>query len=448
MQETFPSKEGFFRFGPGSICYGSYHRQAPSVNSKESLRDALSEIIIENGMVSLPFYPAQVFSNLSHEAYVSDWRQGPMSALSHIYYWLRPILPVGVRRHLQKIYLKDWKTLQFPRWPVDCSLDHMMEELLLLSLRASGEDRIPFIWFWPDGSSSSAVMTHDVETQTGYDFCSTLMDVDDTYGIKSSFQVIPEERYTVHPEVLGEIRKRGFEICVHDLNHDGHLYKHRDQFLRRVTRINAHGKEFGAQGFRAAVLYRKQLWYDALDFSFDMSVPNVAHLDPQRGGCCTVMPYFFENGFLEIPVTTIQDYSLFNIMRDYSISLWKQQTEIIMGMHGCMSFIAHPDYLQQPQEMVVYKELLAYLNQLRRENDVWITTPGEINRWWRQRAAMRLVQKNRAWHIEGDGSERARTGFASEENGRIKFSVENSTPYQSHFNGAVPNSTGSPTILS
>ena len=26
----------------------------------------------------------------------------------------------------------------------------------------------------------------------------------------------------------------------------------------------------------------------ALKFSFDMSVPNVATYDPQRGGCCTV----------------------------------------------------------------------------------------------------------------------------------------------------------------
>ena len=85
-----------------------------------------------------------------------------------------------------------------------------------------------------------------------------------------------------------------------------------------------------AKGFRAGVLYRKQLWYDALDFEYDMSVPNVAHLDPQRGGCCTVMPYFLGN-LLELPVTTTQDYCLFNILNDYSINLWERQIETHYG---------------------------------------------------------------------------------------------------------------------
>ena len=72
------------------------------------------------------------------------------------------------------------------------------------------------------------------------------------------------------------------------------------------------------------MLYRKQSWFDALDFAYDMSVPNVAHLDPQRGGCCTVMPYFIGD-MLELPVTMTQDYMMFHILKDYSIGLWKQQ---------------------------------------------------------------------------------------------------------------------------
>jgi len=83
--------------------------------------------------------------------------------------------------------------------------------------------------------------------------------------------------------------------------------------MKRVARINAYGKEFGATGFRAGVLYRNQRWFDALDFEYDSSVPNVAHLDPQRGGCCTVMPYFVGK-MLELPVTMTQDYTLFHIL--------------------------------------------------------------------------------------------------------------------------------------
>jgi hypothetical protein len=323
------------------------------------------------------------------------------------------------------LYLSNWKKLKFPAWPVDCSVDNLQEQLMLLSLRASGAERIPFIWFWPDASSSCAVMTHDVETQSGCEFAPTLMDIDDAFGVKASFQVIPEERYQVRRELLEEIRRRGFEICVHDLNHDGHLYKNREQFLKRAARINAYRKEFGADGFRAAVLYRKQLWYDALKFSFDMSVPNVAHLDPQRGGCCTVMPYFLGD-MLEIPVTTTQDYSLFNILKDYSIDLWRQQIEIIMPKHGCMSFIVHPEYVKAARAQNVYKELLAYLDFLRKSKDLWIATPGEVNRWWRERAAMALVEKDSGWRIEGPGSERARIAYATEEAGHLVFTLEDS----------------------
>ena len=428
--ETHSAASGYFCFGKDSTCFGSFHANQASSVPVESLHDAFPEVVIENGKVFLPFNPSQVVENLHHEIYVGEWRQGLLSTLSRVYYFLRPTLPVPVRRHLQMLYLKDWKKISFPSWPVDCSVDNLMGQLMLLSLRASGVERIPFIWFWPDAHSSCAIMTHDVETMAGYDFCPTLMDVDDAFDIKASFQIIPEERYAVRPETLADVRRRGFEICIHDLNHDGHLYKNREQFLERAAKINAYGKEFGAEGFRAAVLYRKQVWYDALEFSYDMSVPNVAHLDPQRGGCCTVMPYFL-NEILEIPVTTVQDYSLYNILRDYSISLWKQQAKIIMDKHGCVSFIVHPDYVQHPRQLSVYKELLTYLNQLRQDNDVWITTPGEVNRWWRQRAAMRLVETDHGWRIEGKGSERAHIGYASEEEGRLVLSLEGSSRHQS-----------------
>ncbi len=90
-------------------------------------------------------------------------------------------------------------------------------------------------------------------------------------------------------------------------------------------------------------MYREQEWFDAFDFSYDMSVPNVAHLEPQRGGCCTVMPYFIGT-ILELPLTTTQDYSLFHILGDYSIASWKRQLARSWRQRPGQ-FIAHPDYL-------------------------------------------------------------------------------------------------------
>jgi hypothetical protein len=76
------------------------------------------------------------------------------------------------------------------------------------------------------------------------------MDLNDSFGIKSSFQIVPEERYAVSPSFLENIRSRGFEIDIHDLNHDGLLYSDRTEFLRRAERINRYAHQFGALGFR------------------------------------------------------------------------------------------------------------------------------------------------------------------------------------------------------
>jgi len=235
--------------------------------------------------------------------------------------------------------------------------------------------------------------------------------------------VVPERRYDVPSSFLDEIRNRGFEVNVQDLNHDGLLFRDRDQFLARVPKINAYGRQWGARGFRAAVLYRRQEWFDALEFSYDMSVPNVAHLDPQRGGCCTVMPYFVGK-VLELPVTTTQDYALFHLLNDYSIDLWKRQIDLIVERHGLISFIIHPDYITAPRPQRTYEVLLAYLAQLRGERNLWMPTPGEVDQWWRQRTEMRLVADGDSWRIEGPGKERARIAYASEEDGRLVLSLQ------------------------
>jgi len=414
---------GYFSFGEDVTCFGSCYGCVPEPGVCGALPDASGKSWMDAEGVCLPFDPMEAVDNLRHEAYTQEWRSGKTSLAAKLYYLVRPLLPVGVRKHLQKHHLRNWDKIAFPHWPVDTSVDDLLERLLLECVRCSGEKRIPLIWFWPEGKSSCALMTHDVEEAAGRDFCAKLMEIDDRYGIKGSYQVVPEERYTVTPEFLESVRAGGCEVLVHDLNHDGHLYKNREQFEERAVKINRYLKEYGAEGFRAGVLYRKQLWYDALECAYDMSVPNVAHLDPQRGGCCTVMPYFIGD-ILEIPVTTVQDYTLFHILNDYSTRIWRQQTEILLAKHGVMSFIVHPDYVTEQREQAVYEELLGHLAELRREKNVWITTPGEVNRWWRQRAAMRLVEEDGEWRIVGAGSERARLAWATEEAGKLKVSLE------------------------
>jgi hypothetical protein len=294
-------------------------------------------------------------------------------------------------------------------------------------METSGVKKLPFIWFWPNGANSSLIITHDVETSAGRDFTSQLMDLDDSYGIKSSFQVIPEKRYEVPDEYVREIKRRGFEFNVHDLNHDGHLYQERAEFLRRAQRINSYLHRYESQGFRAGSMYRNQDWYDAFDFSYDMSVPNVAHLEPLRGGCCTVMPYFIGK-VVELPLTMAQDYSLFHILRRYSIDLWKQQLALIQARNGMISFITHPDYLINKRARDIYASLLEYLRQMIVRDGMWAALPGDVNRWWRARSRMELVSRGNDWEIVGPEKEKARLAYAVLDGDRLIYELAGTSP--------------------
>jgi hypothetical protein len=416
---------GFFRFGADVVCYGECSSGVAADVQASADFDASKAMVIANSEIRLPFDISKIIDNLRIERYVGQSSSGRKGITQHalirqLYYSLRELLPVWMRRHLQKTYFRDWQSLQFPHWPVDFTVDLLHESLLRLAMIAQGSERIPFIWFWPEGAAGCVIMTHDVETAAGRDFSSSLMDIDLSHGFRASFQVVPEKRYEVPKGYVSEIRTRGFEFNIHDLNHDGQLFEEKDEFLRRAKKINEYAKRYNARGFRAGAMYRNLDWYDAFEFSYDMSVPNVAHFEPQRGGCCTVMPYFVGK-ILEIPLTTIQDYSLFHILDDYTIDLWKKQIDLIRQRNGLLSFITHPDYLIDRRCRRVYESLLAHLRQTADRERIWTTVPGELDRWWRARSEMKLVEDHRGWRIEGLESEHACIAYATLAGDRIIY---------------------------
>ena len=343
------------------------------------------------------------------------------------YYLIRPLLGVNIRRHFQRLAFSGWERRPFPRWPVDRTADQLHEVFLRGSMYQKCAAEVPFIWFWPEGYHACALLTHDVETSKGLQFCPTLMDLDDEAGIKSSFQLVPEQRYHVTEADLQRFQARGFEVNVHDLNHDGHLFRDHKTFARRITRINEYGKKFGALGFRAGALYRNQDWYDLLEFAYDMSVPNVAHLDPQRGGCCTIFPFFIGH-VLELPVTAIQDYSLFHVLRTYSVDLWREQMDEIFDHHGMMNVITHPDYLIETRARETYRQFLQLLKATSSSRHVWMARPRDVNAWWRQRSKMQLAWEQDHWTVVGEGSERAAVAYAKVEGSGVSLQVNTRTP--------------------
>jgi hypothetical protein len=417
---------GYFRLGANAICYGQSLLPSPANFEAGHFPDSSASIAFDGRTVRLPFDPQQIIDNLRMERYTATGDAG-MQMLSSksmraLYYYFRPMLGIKVRRQLQRIFHRGWNEVRFPSWPVDTTVERVMETLLSASMKAQKMQKMPFIWFWPEGASSCAMVTHDVETKAGADYIPELMDIDEQYDVKASFQLIPEGPYSVSKALLNTIESSGFEVSVQDLGHDSDLFSNHEAFLVKAKAINQYLKEYGAGGFRAGRLYRNPDWYDALDIEYDMSVPNVAHLEPQRGGCCTVFPYFIGR-CLELPLTTIQDYCLFHILGDYSIDLWKSQLELIMEKRGLASFIVHPDYIREPRALGQYKALLRYLSDLRDSRNVWVALPREVNAWWRQRSRMKLNYAGGGWRIEGEGSERARVGYAVQAGDRLEFTL-------------------------
>ena len=406
---------GYFRCGENTICYGHSTVGSRAAKASDPLVDVAGSIRLEGSSVLLPFNFTDVVENLRRERYAAHFRDNNRlvnTLVRKLYYLLRPLLAVSVRKPLQRMHLRKWHQIAFPEWPVDTTVDRLHRRVMADVIEATGLGEVPFIWFWPDGFSSCAIITHDVESSYGRDFTGALMDVDAAFGFRSSFQVVPEDRYSVPKSYLEQIVTRGFEVNVHDLKHDGRLYADHPEFLRRAARINEYGRQFGASGFRSGILYRNADWYDALDFLYDMSLPNVAHLDPQRGGCCTVMPYHIGK-IVELPVTCTQDYTLFHMLNDFSINLWKQQIALIREQHGLITILTHPDYLRETKPQKTYKSLLQHLAEIRDTDNLWTPLPLEVAQWWEQRSQMKLVQRNGQWSIGGPGHERARIAYAA-----------------------------------
>ena len=150
---------GFFRFGPDTICFGTSSNGLLCGASTGPLYDAMQDVAIDRGSVCLPFDPNEIIENLRCERYRTSGtgqrnglRGGSMAR--HLYYGVRPLLPLPIRKRIQRAYLNDWKDIPFPQWPVDRTVEQCLERLLVLSMKAQRVETVPFIWFWPDRAMS------------------------------------------------------------------------------------------------------------------------------------------------------------------------------------------------------------------------------------------------------------------------------------------------------
>ena len=112
---------------------------------------------------------------------------------------------------------------------------------------------------YPQNYSSAVILTHDVEEQHGFDFIPKVIELEEKYNIKSSWNIVPY-KYKIDEGIIREINEAGDEIGIHGYNHDGRLYYSREVFDHRAKLINEAIKEYNAVGFRSPQVHRNLEW--------------------------------------------------------------------------------------------------------------------------------------------------------------------------------------------
>jgi hypothetical protein len=249
---------------------------------------------------------------------------------------------------------------------------------------------------WPEGKRFALVLTHDVETVKGMRRSMDLADLDENLGFRSSFNFVAEE-YDVTPGLREYLTGKGFEVGVHGLDHKGTLYRSRKQFLQHADRINAYLKEWRAVGFRSPSMHHNLDWIHDLHIEYDASTFDTDPFEPQPDGMGTIFPFHVNGrpggkGYVELPYTLAQDFTLFIIMREQGIDTWKKKLDWIAEHGGMALLISHPDYMnfnERPAGLEEYPahyygQLLAYIRD-RYEGQYWNPLPKEMARFWSER---------------------------------------------------------------
>ena len=249
---------------------------------------------------------------------------------------------------------------------------------------------------WPDKKKFALILTHDVESSSGRDKCLQLADLEEKHGFRSSFNFVPE-RYENPPELREELISRGFEVGVHGLLHDGRLYESEKTFNSRAKKINSYIKDWQAVGFRSPAMHHNLEWIHRLDISYDASTFDTDPFEPQPDGVKTIFPFWVnssdsQNGYVELPYTLAQDFTVFVLMKEKTIDIWTTKIDWIVEQGGMVLVNVHPDYMNFNDQISkvdefpasYYESFLVYIKE-KYTNQYLHLLPRKLAEFWKNK---------------------------------------------------------------
>ena len=304
-----------------------------------------------------------------------------MSA-KRLYYLLKPLIPRSAQISLRRAVIKRQRAKYNSEWPI---------------LPSSA--KLPTNWLgWPENKRFAVVLTHDVETAIGQDRCKSLQNIEQERGFVSSYNFVPE-RYPDRPELRSFLTNKGYEVGVHGLNHDGKLYASLQEFKQRAKHINAYLKQWNARGFRSPAMHHNLNWLRSLEIEYDASTFDTDPFEPQPDGVGTIFPFLVppdagHPGYVELPYTLAQDFTLFVLMEERTIDIWKNKVDWIVEKGGMVLVNTHPDYMAfddnsanlEEYPVHYYADLLNYIRE-KYEGQYWHALPRDVADFWKHRQA-------------------------------------------------------------
>jgi hypothetical protein len=314
-----------------------------------------------------------------------------MAGISHgmmarAYFLAKPFIPRSFRLALRRIRIPFIIKRSANVWPID---------------ESAGE--APPDWKgWPHNKQFALVFTHDVESEVGLAKSKSLAELEMGYGFRSSFNFIPEGSYHDPVSLRRWLEENGFEVGVHDLNHDGHLYESRESFSKKADTINGYLGKWGAVGFRSGFMLRQLDWLHDLNVLYDTSTFDTDPFEPQPEGSHTIFPFHIKPpagvqgpGYVELSYTLPQDSTLFLLMREKTTEIWKCKLDWI-ARHGGLALVnIHPDYIDFHGDgdatscypVTLLKEFMDYI-RLEYEGTFWNPVARDLASWFQNQTCV------------------------------------------------------------
>jgi peptidoglycan/xylan/chitin deacetylase (PgdA/CDA1 family) len=348
-----------------------------------------------------------------HERYLG---RSERSRMLSAYYAVKPVIPRRMQLQLRRWYASRQAAREFPAWPIEPILVEHLHDQVRRALADADADRLPMVGFWPHGHKSACVLTHDVESRAGIENIERVLEIEQRHGLRSSWNFVAED-YEIPDGTFPRLRDAGCEIGLHGIRHDGKLFQSRTRFEADLPKIHAYLERWDAVGFRSPATHRRAEWMHELGCLYDSSFPDTDPFEPQGGGCCSIFPFMFGD-VVELPITLVQDHTLWEILKRSSIELWLQKSEWVMRNHGLVNIITHPDYFTSAARLAMYDALLA---SLAAQGECWHTLPRDVASWWRARSQMSCEVTPQGPRVLGDEDGGAQVMWAGRRDGRIRF---------------------------